>query len=167
MLGGAASQDATITGPFVVWADPVAGFSASSQSTTEAGGPAFPFSLVLWMPLSDNAQLADSAACFRYSFYLVFLGNLILCCLIFADTINQQKSDPKGQVNYSMPPMELTAAFFTISILFKLIGAWGVYTQRIRHISAFIAVGLLLTICKSKRARIVRCLDVGVMSNDD
>jgi hypothetical protein len=74
--------------------------------------------------------------------------------MILADTLANEKVESSGDINFSMPPLELTAASFSIGILAKLIGLWGVYKQRIRYISIFISIGLLLTIrkCRSIQA---------------
>lgn len=76
--------------------------------------------------------------------------DVTLCCITLADAISNERTVTVGEVNLSAPPIEVTGACFALSILAKLVGAWGVYTQRVRHVSIFIAVNLLLVIRKDK-----------------
>jgi hypothetical protein len=68
--------------------------------------------------------------------------------MTLADAISSERTSSVGEVNLSAPTLEVTGACFALSILAKFVGAWGVCAQRIRHISIFIAVNLLLVICK-------------------
>ena len=91
--------------------------------------------------------------------------DITLCCMTLADDISNEKIYSVGEVNLSAPPLEVTGACFAFGILAKLVGGWGVYVQRIRHVSVFIAVNLLLAISESSilvpvttRANFICCL---------
>jgi hypothetical protein len=74
--------------------------------------------------------------------------------MILADAVTNHSSAAATAIRLSAPPLELAATCFAAGILAKLVGAWGVYAGRIRCISVFIAVNLLLAIRKPRaRAR--------------
>jgi len=127
------NQDSTITGPFVVWADPGSSCPAILPTQPEA----------LQNQLSADIEHAYYV---RHTFYLVLVINIAFACMILADAVANHRSTAAVEARLSAPPLELTATCFAVGILAKLVGAWGVYASRIRCISAFIAVNLLLAI---------------------
>uniref|UniRef100_A0A7S4KLJ7 Uncharacterized protein n=1 Tax=Guillardia theta TaxID=55529 RepID=A0A7S4KLJ7_GUITH len=110
----------SLNGPFIVWADPVQRGSADRSG--------------------DYQQL-------QMFFHATVGLNILLNALFFFDLMRYTyNKDILSPDRVSPPSMAMPIASFILCVLFKLIGAWGVFKKKIRYISIFISFVLFFSL---------------------